>query len=337
MKLLIVTQKVDRNDPILGFFHAWLELFARRCESVTVIAQSIGEHSLPPNVHVVGLGKEGGTPRMMQIARFWLFIVRHRSSYDAVLVHMTPVWILLGAPVWVALRKRMYLWYEIRRGSVKLSLALLLVRKVFAASAAGIPGTSRKLVVTGHGIDTALFRPDPAKRDSHATLSVGRITQVKRYDVILDAFAKLPSDLHLAIAGGVITGRDEEEMEKLREQMESLGIIRRIVIGWVSPADLPALLQHATLFLHAAEGGLDKALLEAMASGCLVVSTSKSACDLLPEACSATSETIAAKAGKLLALGTSERQRLTQELRGLVERGHSLPQCIARLVTEMQS
>ena len=32
MKLLIITQKVDSADPILGFFHQWVEEFAKHCE-----------------------------------------------------------------------------------------------------------------------------------------------------------------------------------------------------------------------------------------------------------------------------------------------------------------
>ena len=30
MKLLLVTQNVDRTDPILGFFHQWVEEIAKR-------------------------------------------------------------------------------------------------------------------------------------------------------------------------------------------------------------------------------------------------------------------------------------------------------------------
>jgi len=38
MKILILTQKIDKNDDILGFFHGWVAEFAQHCEKVTVIA-----------------------------------------------------------------------------------------------------------------------------------------------------------------------------------------------------------------------------------------------------------------------------------------------------------
>ena len=58
MKLLITTQTVNINDPVLGFFHRWLKEFAENCEQVTVICLQVGEYQLPPNVKVISLGKE---------------------------------------------------------------------------------------------------------------------------------------------------------------------------------------------------------------------------------------------------------------------------------------
>jgi hypothetical protein len=60
MKLLIITQKVDINDPILGFFHRWIEEFAKHCEKITVICLYKGTYNLPNNVKVLSLGKEEG-------------------------------------------------------------------------------------------------------------------------------------------------------------------------------------------------------------------------------------------------------------------------------------
>ena len=57
MRLLILTQKVDINDDILGFFHRWIEEFAKRCEKVIVICLQEGRHDLPSNVKVLSLGK----------------------------------------------------------------------------------------------------------------------------------------------------------------------------------------------------------------------------------------------------------------------------------------
>ena len=58
MRLLIVTQKIDEQDAVLGFMHGWVAEFARQAESVSVICLEKGEVNLPENARVFSLGKE---------------------------------------------------------------------------------------------------------------------------------------------------------------------------------------------------------------------------------------------------------------------------------------
>lgn len=335
MKLLIITQKVDRTDPILGFFHRWIAEFAMHCESVVVIGQFVGQHELPKNVTVLSLRKEKGYSTFRQILRFWKLVVLHQSSYNHVFVHMTPVWILLGAHLWIVLRKPMYLWYEIKRGSAKLSIALLFVRKVFAASAHGLPAVSKKQVTVGHGIDIDLFTPDATKRERRHLVAVGRVTGIKHYEVLFRALSRLP-DCRLTVAGGTVTEADVSVEKGLQSLMHRLGIADRVEMGWVSPENVPQLLQRADCMMHASQGGLDKAVLQAMACGCPVVSTSEAAHSVLPPACRATKESLAENVQNILALSDAERGSLCTDLRTVVQDNHSLEKCIARLVSAMQ-
>ncbi|PIR53730.1 hypothetical protein COU75_04425 [Candidatus Peregrinibacteria bacterium CG10_big_fil_rev_8_21_14_0_10_42_8] len=335
MTLLIVTQNVDSTDPILGFFHQWIEAFSERIDSVVVVGQKVGRHSFSSNVSVQSLRKEEGKSVIVQVLRSYGLFWKKRKDYDTVLVHMTPIWILIGAPLWILMRKRMYLWYEIKRGSWKLSLAMLLVRKVFAATEHGIPHSSKKLVVVGHGIDTEIF----AKTLTHSdgpVVSLGRITRIKNYDVILRAFAELPADLQLFIAGGTVTDADILEEKRLSDLARELGIEDRVSHGWVAPDTVPDILQGARLFLHASQGGLDKAILQAMSCGCPCVSTSVAAKSSLPEECVASEDSMAAQAKALLELSDHDQEALSDELHSIVEHTHSLPTCIDRLVAEMQ-
>ena len=82
MKLLICTQVVDKNHPILGFFHRWIEEFAKHCDTVEVICLFEGEHTLPANVHVHSLGKEEGKNRLKYLIRFYAYIWNLRNEYD---------------------------------------------------------------------------------------------------------------------------------------------------------------------------------------------------------------------------------------------------------------
>lgn len=336
MNLLIITQKVDRTDPILGFFHQWIEEFAKHCESLAVIGQYVGEYRLPPNVHVLSLWKERGWPRWLQVMRFWWLITRHVRAYDVVLVHMTPIWVLLGWKVWFLLRKPVYLWYETRRGGYILRMALWCVRKVFSATPDGLPFSSAKAVVTGHGIDTDFFTPGRQKREDGLVVAIGRITRIKRLMTILGAFTELPASCRLVIVGGTITQEDQEEEGLLHKKIQELGVQNRIKFaGFFRQAGVRDLLQKANLLLHAAGGGLDKVILEAMACGCPVVCASEAAQSILPEL-SRAGDSMARVANHLLALPDTERQRLGNELRARVIRDHSLQKLMVRLVGEMQ-
>ncbi|PIR52892.1 hypothetical protein COU76_03895 [Candidatus Peregrinibacteria bacterium CG10_big_fil_rev_8_21_14_0_10_49_10] len=338
MKLLIMTQKVDNTDPILGFFHQWIMQFAQQCNPgfVTVIGQFVGEHLLLANTKVESLEKEKGRGKFSQICLFWKLQWKLRKEYDVVLVHMTPIWIVLGAPLWLLLRKPMYLWYEARGTRWPLCVALLLVRKVFSASSHGMPLRTHKSVVVGHGIDTDFFSPGTEPRNEKSLITVGRITASKHLDVILRAFRELPKDYTLILAGAPITATDRTLEQDLHTQITTEGFEGRVSIRSANQETVRDLLQKATVFVHASETSLDKAVLEAMATGCLVVSTSEAVQPLLSPACSATAETLGARIQEFCELDAGERKAIASGFREQVKRDHSLQRLVERLLEEME-
>ena len=337
MKLLIITQKVDRKDPILGFFHRWVGEFGKQCEKLTVVGQLVGEHAFEGSVKVESLGKEKGKSQFQQIMRFWALQWRLRSEYDAVLVHMTPIWIVLGAPLWILLRKRMYLWYEARGTRWPLRISLRLVRKVFSASVHGMPIRTRKSVVVGHGIDTELFVPGTEPREERLLITVGRITASKNLDVILRGFHQLPKGYRLMVVGNPITAADKQLQENLYKYIKDEHIQDRVNIEPATQEVVRSLLQQASAFIHASDTSLDKAVLEAMATQCPVISTAEAVQPLLLPVCHATKSTLGARIQEFCELGVSERFEIAEGLREQVVRDHSLSRLVEKLTQEMIS
>ncbi|MBP9750560.1 MAG: glycosyltransferase [Candidatus Peribacteraceae bacterium] len=332
MKLLVVTQAADLDHPILGFFHRWLEEFVAQGTELTVIAQQVGRTTV--DATILSLNKEKGAGKAAQILRFWRLIITQRKDYDAVLVHMTPIWVVLGWPVWMVLGKRVFLWYEVRRGGRLLKLAERLCTRIYSATPEGMPWPSSKQEVVGHGIDTQQFAPAGA-RDKNLCATVGRVTPIKHLPQVVEAFAALPSSMKLRIVGDAFTDADRREKEAVLALADRLGARDRIEMGFLPHHELPALLARTTLFLHASRGGLDKALLEAMACGCLVVTTSEAAAMLLPEACRADPNTLGGIALALLTLSEPEHEALSAELRRIVVERHGLPRLVTALLLSM--
>lgn len=316
-RLLIVTQVVDKGHPILGFFHRWIEEFARHCELVTVICLQEGQHTLPGNVRVLSLGKEQGVSKGTYVVRFFRYIWKLRHEYDVVFVHMNPEYLVAAGWLWRLLRKRVALWYTHGTVNAKLRIAAFFAHRVFTASRESFRLPSKKVCVTGHGIDTDLFTPDPNVRRGSHFLSVGRLMPSKRHDLVIRA----------AYAAGVplrIVG-DGPERERLETFAKKLGAT--VVFAGALPQEaLVHEYQTARAFVHTSEtGSLDKVVLEALACGCPVITTS-AAYEGFPVRYAAALPEAIAKAAAL--------HEETDRASAIIEK-HSLAALIPRILQEL--
>lgn len=275
MRLLILTQKIDSHDDLLGFFHRWVEEFAKRCESVTVVCLFEGEHRLPKNVRVFSLGKERGVSRIKYIGRFFSYIWRERKSYDTVFVHMNPIYAVLGGVLWRLWRKRTALWYVHGHVDIKLRLAVALVHRVFTAVPASFPLVTPKLACVGHGIDMETFRDEP--RDAHnggtlQLLHVGRISAKKHILQMLEV-ARILKEKNVVFSfvfvGTPATPADEVFYAEAREYVASNGLGEYVMFrGAVPNIHMPDVYRAADYLLHlSSTGGLDKVVIESWCVG----------------------------------------------------------------------
>jgi glycosyltransferase involved in cell wall biosynthesis len=278
MRLLILTQKVDKNDAILGFFHDWLVAFAQRCDFLTVIALSVGEHTLPNNVRVYSLGKEKGAGKIERLIRFYELLFETLPRFDSVFVHMNPIYVVLGGLLWRLNGKQVSLWYTHRSVDMKLRIATLLSHLIFTASPEGCRVGGHKVHAVGHGIDVARFSGAlrahfPGEGASIRILHVGRITPIKNCDTLLKATRALKTKLSrrfsVTFVGAPSTQADEVYATKLADVVKSENLEDTVgFTGAVRNIDMPPLYATADLTVNLAPtGGLDKAVLESMAAG----------------------------------------------------------------------
>lgn len=279
MRLLIITQKVDQDDTYLGFFHEWLKAFARHFNHVTVIALECGSYSLPENVTVHSLGKERHASRVQQLMRFWEYAWQDRASYDVVFCHMSPLYVIAGAPIWSTQHKKVALWYSHRHVDAKLKLAVLLSNLVFSTTPEALRIKTSKLRFVGHAIPADLFTP-PLQRTQvpQSIVSVARITPIKRQQEIIAAAALLKErgiDTNVFLVGAPAMPSDEAYAKQLHEEAQAKGVADRVnFLGSIPFKRVREAYWQSTLSANMAPaGGMDKAVLESVAAGTLAVVT----------------------------------------------------------------
>ncbi len=209
MKLLILTQKVDQDDDVLGFMHGWIREFAKNCEWLIVICLEAGKYDFPANVSVLSLGKEKNQSRLKYLFNFYRYIWRERKNYDGVFVHMNQEYVLLGGSIWKVLRKKIGLWYAHGHTPFSLRISAKIANIIFTSTKGGFRLTSKKLKIIGQGIDTEIYKTEGKRlehRECFKIITVGRLSPVKDLETLITATEILVKEKRIDLAVEIIGG-----------------------------------------------------------------------------------------------------------------------------------
>lgn len=353
MKLLVLTQVLDRQDAILGFFVRWIEGLAKHCDAVRVVALEVGDTSdLPPNVDWVEIGREG---KLLRFVRYRKALNRAltRDGFDTVLGHMVPRYCLLAAGPAKRAGARHFLWYTHAGVDTRLRRAETHVERIFTASEESLRLITDKKQVTGHGIDLEHFERAPNRDLGEGAeprlLSVGRLTPAKDPLVVLEALAQLRAagtPARLEWVGSGLAHGDQAFGGQVRARVAELGLEGCVDFHGVVPyPEVPGRYAAADVLINASHtGSVDKVVLEAMAMGRPIVSCN----DSIPRVLESLGEDRAALAFEpkdaaglaerlraLLTRSTAEREALGDRLRDIVARDHEVDVLMGRLVEMM--
>ncbi len=355
MKLLITTQALDRNHPVLGFFHNWVAQFSKYFERVYVICLQEGECDLPPNVEVFSLSKERGVSKLSYILRFYKTIWSKRKEYDGVFVHMNPEYMLLGGLFWRILRKKTALWYTHKNVDLKLKIAEKLVNKIFTASSKSFRLESKKVETLGHGIDISKFSSfensfrsytsESERRENNENssllISIGRISPSKNYMLMIDAVKMLLKkgiDVKLKIVGAPASPRDEDYLEELKSKIAKNNLRNAIKLTKAIPYEkIEDELRKANIFINTSEtGSMDKAVLEAMSAGVFVITSNEafyelSKIDKVLFLQDKTAEKLAGNVKRILEMPRNRKKEIKEKLREEVFQKHNLENLIKKI------
>ena len=280
MRLLIITQKVDMDDPVLGFFHTWIVKLASKFESITVICLEIGRFNLPTNVKIFSLGKEKGRDKLGYIFRFFnhSFFSRLRGqeslNYDSVFVHMNQEYVLLGGLFWKILSKKIYFWRNHVKGNILTKIAVWLSSKVFYTSPQSFTAKFKKSIIMPVGIDMDRFQTTNHKSPKNSVLMLGRISPIKNIHLALEAARILVEkgvEFNLNIVGDPANPEDIEYKKKLvLDNKDLIGSGYLNFMMSVPNYKTPEIYAAHEIFVNlTSAGSMDKTILESVACGCL--------------------------------------------------------------------
>ena len=352
MGLLICTQKIDRKDPVLGFFCNWVESLAKKFEKITVVCLHQGENNLPANVVVLPLvQEETNNPGIKlfsqgrRIIRFYKFIWQARNNYDVVFVHMNSEYIILGSLFWRIWRKGTALWYNHAQGNIRAKIAARVSNKIFCTSTDSFMAKYKKTRIMPVGVDVEKFKPsETIRRRRNSILFLGRIAPIKKLDLLIEALHLLKSRgvSFTASIYGNPTAADENYYLDLKKSVRTAGLEREVsfYVG-IPNYQTPAIYASHDIFVNLSPDGLyDKTIFEAMAAGNLVISAhsnlrSKIDPRLMLE--ERNSKKLAAVLETVLNLDDKDRVGLRNDLRYYVVQYHDLEILANRLEQELSS
>jgi len=343
MKLLILTQKVDREDDVLGFFHGWLLELAKKFDQIIVICLSEGRHDLPSNVLILSLGKETGKSRLKYLRNFYKYIWQYRNDYDAVLAHMNDIYVVLGGLLWRLWHKKIYLWRNHIKGTWLAYWAAGLSRTIFYTSPFAFVARFKNSRIMPAGVDTEMFKRDSrVVREENSFFYLGRISPVKKIEVFIRALAVL-KDKNISFNAYVIgdpPARDKDYAARLKDEVATSGLSKMVsFLSGVPNYQVPEICNRYQISVNMTNSGsLDKTILEAMACENLVLVSNQSFAGKINSDFIFTEDDpagMAAKAQILLAYNEDKIIGAGSTLRNFVIGEHALSKLIDRLAHEI--
>lgn len=356
LKLLFITQKVDREDDILGVYHEWIRRLAGKLELINVICLQKGATQLSHNVQIFSLGKEHQSRtsrfnlgvKLRYLLSFYKYIFYLRRDYDIVFVHMNSSYVLLGWFWWKLWGKKIVFWNANYKVGWPTKLALLLSDQGLTSVREAFLPESKKVIAVGQGIDIELFQRDQSIiRQSNCILFLGRISPVKNLNVLIEAMKILQSSgviVKLSIVGEPMEA-DKKYYRQIKQISASLNEGSISFLGRVPHYQTPQFYNINRLFVNLTDSGsFDKSILEAMACETLVLVSNSIYRGIFNEELAEklmflekTPKDLARQIKNLISLPSNTVDLIGKQLREIVIRDHSLDNLTIKLANIFNS
>ncbi|OGY50282.1 MAG: hypothetical protein A3J65_04605 [Candidatus Buchananbacteria bacterium RIFCSPHIGHO2_02_FULL_45_11b] len=341
----MITRKVDKNEHLAGFIYNWVKKIGEQVEELRVISWQEGDASgLPENIKVFYLPTNGN--KFLKMVRLKILVWQNLKFADGLFCHQMPIYTIVAGPFFRLKGKKVVSWYMHRQIDWQVRLMEKIANVVLSASKESFRLPSKKLIITGHGIDVNIFQPAGKQpNDIFKIVSVGRISPTKDYESMIKAVDVLSDqgikNIKLAIIGEAGLAEQKIYFENLKKMAAGMNLESRVeFLGPKPNIDIPAYLKESDLFINlSGTGSLDKAVLEAMACGCLVLTSNEAFAEILPADLMVEKDQpnkLAEKIKWLMELPEDKVNQLRQQLREEVVKNHNLDNLAKKIISQFE-
>lgn len=336
---------MDKNDPVLGFFHYWVENLAQKFNKISVVCLEKGDFNLPQNVKVYSLGKESIKSKLKYITNFYCYILGLHAEYDVVFVHMNQEYVLLGGFFWKILGKPVYMWRNHPQGNILTKISVWLSKKVFCTSNFAYVAKYKKTQIMPVGIDTSIFNTESRIKNyescTNKILFLSRISPIKKPDLLIEAL-KILKEKNINFTCdfyGNALPKDQNYFNEIKTKVKDLNLENQIKFFEAVPNhETPKIYQNYEIFINLTPtGSFDKTILEAAACGCIPVVLNKSLKGEINDQMiieEENSESVAKSIVFWLNKEATEKNAASRILQEYVKQKHSLDKLIKKLCEE---
>lgn len=284
--LWIFNLELDLESTVLAAGHDWVREFANHADQTNVISTHIGKVDLPGNVSFFELGGGNLLARVLAIMRLVrllprLWMSRHES---VVFHHMSPkTALILGLPIRI-MGIPQGLWYSHSKDSLQFRLSKILVNYIFTSIKGAAPGFGKKYRFVGHGISQNRFARETKKwkKKQGEILCVGRVSPVKKIEDLFETLIntgkhKIQEDISIKICGAY-----DSQSKYFKLLNDRANEVEKHIefVGPVTYTNIHQNFRSADLFFSGTPASVDKAVIEAAFSGCLILSENRAALEL---------------------------------------------------------
>jgi len=348
LNILYITQKVDANDDLLAAIHGWLEDLAGKVHKIYIVCLHKGEVRLPANCQVFSLGKEREVSRYKYLVNFYRTVVPliFKGKIDGIFIHMNEVYVYLLLPLRILKRIPIVWWKAHGQLNFWSRLAHYFVDRVVTSVSVAYNIPTDKKRVIGQGIDAHKFKPLEFSRALNGIINIiviGRLSSVRRYDLLLRAVRKSLDDsaglkLKVTIYGRMPTGSNDHYLKELQNLQEQLGLKEVVTFaGAVPNYQLPEFINQSDFAVNpGGSNSLDKAIVESMACQKIVIDSNLATWEILEKSPLTQQDKelflfkrgdysdLAEKIKQVINLNEAKKSSLEKSLRQLVVANHTV-------------